>query len=56
VQGFKTTVGLHLFLELLNIHLHAPLRQVPIRNMQDVLVALQYEETSSHSINKMSFS
>jgi len=41
---------LHLSLGSLDIHLHSPLRQVAIRPMQYVLVALQYEEASSYKI------
>jgi len=42
-----TMAMVHFFLGSLNIHLHAPLRQVPIRSMQDVLVAF---DTKNHVI------
>jgi len=41
---------LHLSLGSLNKDSHAPLRQVVIRSMQYVLVALQYEKASNYSI------
>jgi len=53
VQGFKITMTmLHIFLESLYLHLIAPLflRQVPIRLMPHLLVALQCKEASSLSL------
>jgi len=41
---------LHLAPESLNLDLHAPLRNVSIRFMRYVLVALLYKEASSYSI------
>jgi len=41
---------LHLSLGSLNLNLHAPLRKVSIRSLQHMLLALQYEEASSHNI------
>jgi len=37
---------LHLSIGSLNLDLHVPVRQVSIRSMQFVLVALQYQEAS----------
>jgi len=42
--GCKPKTVLHLSLRSLNIHLHAHLRQVPIRSMQHVLITLQCEK------------
>jgi len=51
VQGLKIMMTvLQLFFESLNINMHATLGQVPIKFMQRVLVALQYEEASSYNI------
>jgi len=39
----------HRSLGSLNVHLHAPFRQVIIRSMQYLLEALEYEEASNYS-------